>query len=526
MVGKVNDAFFKENIISSIGYQNTEVVIGPAMGVDSAIIRVRDGYLAIAEDPIFPSVSMSPEDFGFLAVHIGASDVAVMGIKPQYMTYSLLLPPGTEEEYIRSLFASISKYAAELGISIVGGHTGFYGAVTIPTIGGITVWGNGSAYISSKGARENDNIIMTKGAGLEAAALLAYELKDSLSHILPADIVNRSLARLREISVVKDALIAAQNSGVHAMHDATEGGLKRGLWEIAQASAKGIQIQKDDLLIPEDIKAICRYFELEPWEVISEGTLILTCSPEKTEELLTAYQNAGIPTQIVGKVTSPEKGCLFQEDGKSFPLIPPEEDKFWDVFFHSAAMIRNQSRSNEEKSHQQLCQELQKSVAALCQKNIYQLLPEIGANIAYAAKNSKSLDELAAIPGRIIRIKGKSVSISEPEMGASAYMGKSLLTVRNYFPEANCIINLKNNEAILRACRQGNYHIVKMPVPDGYLQSDDDFFQDLKKVLQNSNGLPDIIEIPDRLNLEKLILVLGRSLTELTAKILQINQEY
>jgi hydrogenase maturation factor/predicted fused transcriptional regulator/phosphomethylpyrimidine kinase len=525
MIGKVNDDFFQKNIIASIGSQNPAVVIGPAMGVDSAILKVRDGYMAIAEDPIFPSMSMSPEDFAFLAVHIGASDVAVMGIKPQYMTYSLLLPPGTAEEYTGSLISNISKYAAELGISIVGGHTGFYGAVTIPTIGGITVWGNGSSYISPQGARENDNIIMTKGAAIEAAALLAYELKDSLINILPADILKRSLARLREISVVQDALIAAQNSGVHAMHDATEGGLKRGLWEIAQAAAKGIQIEKDDILIPEDIQALCRYFELEPWEVISEGTLILTCSEEKTRELLAAYRSAGIQTQIIGKVTSPEKGCVFQDSGKNFPLIPPLKDKFWDVFFHSTAMIRDQSRSNEEIAAQRLCGELQNMVETLCQKNIYQLLPEIGANIAYAAENSKRLDELAGIPGRIIRVKGKTVSVSEPEMGASTYMGSSLLTVRKYFPAASCIMNLKHNQKIIRACRKGNYNIARMPVPDGYLQSDSDFSGDLESVLQNLTDLPDIIEIPDRLNLEKLILVLGTSLEELTAKILQINQE-
>jgi hydrogenase maturation factor/predicted fused transcriptional regulator/phosphomethylpyrimidine kinase len=524
MIGKVNDDFFQKNILTSFGHKNSNVVIGPSMGVDSAIIKVQDGYMAIAEDPIFPSMNMSPEDFAFLTVHIGASDVAVMGIKPQYMTYSLLLPPGTTEEYIGSLIANISKYAAELGISIVGGHTGFYGAVTIPTIGGITVWGNGSTYISPKGAQENDNIIMTKGAGIEAAALLAYELKDLLFRDLPADTVNRSLARMKEISVVQDALIASQNSGVHAMHDATEGGLKRAVWEIAEASAKGVLVHKNDILIPEDIRNICEYFKFEPWEIISEGTLVLTCSEEKTSELLTSYQDAGIEAKTIGMVTSPEKGCIFQENGKNVALIPPSKDKFWDVFFNSAAIIHDNLQSPEQKRNQQLCKELQTTVDTLCKKNIYKLIPEIGANIAYAAENSKTLEKIAGIPGRIIRIKGKSIAIGEPEIGATTYMGNSLLTVRSYFPAARCIIDLRNNDAILQACRKANLKVAKMPpVPEGHLQSDDDFQQDLEQVLQNYNGLPDIITIPDRLNLEKLILVLGTSLEDLAIKILQIN---
>ncbi len=530
MIGKVNDDFFQKNILTNTGCEDHDLVIGPSMGVDSAIIKIQDGYMAIAEDPIFPSMNMTPEDFAFLTVHIGASDVAVMGIRPRYMTYSLLLPPETPEKYIKALIAGISKYAAELDISIVGGHTGFYGAVTVPTIGGITVWGNGNTYISPKNAWENDNIIITKGAGIEAAALLAYEFKETLLHHLPADTIHRSIARMREITVVKDALIAAQNSGVHAMHDATEGGLQRGVWEIAQASKKGIQIYKNDVFIPEDIQNICSYFKLNPCEIISEGTLILTCSPEKTAELLLTYQKAGIEAKVIGKVTSPEKGCIFLENGKAAtPIVPPAKDEFWDVFFHSAAMMNENPPPQDEKSNSRLCGELQNTVDTLCQANIYKLIPEIGANIAYAAPDSKTLDELAGIPGRMIRVKEQSVSMGKVEMGASTYMGNSLLTVRRYFPEARCIMNLRSNETIIRACRQADYKMAKMPVPKDYKQSDDDFYHDLGEVLQNckenASAMPDIIEIPDRLNLEKLILILGTSLKELAIKVLQMNNQ-
>jgi hydrogenase maturation factor/predicted fused transcriptional regulator/phosphomethylpyrimidine kinase len=521
MIGKVNDDFFQKNILANIGHEDCSVVIGPNMGVDSAIIKLGDGYMAIAEDPIFPSMSMTPEDFAFLTVHIGASDVAVMGIKPQYMTYSLLLPPGTPEKYIQTLIANISKYAAELDISIVGGHTGFYGAVTVPTIGGITVWGNGATYISPKNAMENDNIIITKGAGIEAAALLAYELKETLLHHLPADTIDHASARMQEITVVKDALIAAQNSGVHAMHDATEGGLVRGVWEIAQASKKGIQINENDILIPEDIQNICSFFKLNPCEIISEGTLILTCSPEKTTELLLSYQKSGITAKVIGKVTSPERGCAFL-DGT--PIIPPAKDEFWDVFFNSAVITNENTPIPGLKDNPKLCNDLQDTVDALCQTNIHRLIPEIGANIAYAAPTCKTLQEIAGIPGRIIRVKEQSVAMGKVEMGASTYMGSSLLTVRRYFPKSRCIMNLRNNETILRTCHQAGYEMAKMPVPKGYRQSDEDFHHDLEQVLQNCQDLPDIIEIPDRLNLEKLILVLGTSLEELAGKVLQMNE--
>jgi len=103
MIGKVNDGFFTKAILPHTGAPATEVIVGPRMGVDAGIVKLGEHYMAIAEDPIFPGPTTSPEDFGWITVHIGASDVAVMGIKPQFMTYSLLLPPGTDEDYISRL---------------------------------------------------------------------------------------------------------------------------------------------------------------------------------------------------------------------------------------------------------------------------------------------------------------------------------------------------------------------------------------------------------------------------------------
>ncbi|OPJ64634.1 AIR synthase family protein [Clostridium oryzae] len=333
--GKVNDGFFTDNILPYTGKAKPEVIIGPSMGVDSAILKLGDKYMAVAEDPIFPSATMSPEDFAYVTVHIGASDVAVMGIKPQYMTYSLLLPLDTEEEYIARLVKAINIYAGELDISIVGGHTGYYGAVTMPTIGGITVWGVKDSFISPRGAKPGDDVIMTKGAAIEAAALLAYELDSILTEKVPEKLVKRAKDRFKEISVVKDAEVVNSIGGVHAMHDATEGGLFRGIWEIAQASGTGMSIDKDKILLPEDIKEVCAFFGLNPFEIISEGTLVLTCEKGKSQEIVSALKDSGIEAAIIGKVTGKSEGCVLNDNGKVKSLLPPEEDKFWGVFFSS-----------------------------------------------------------------------------------------------------------------------------------------------------------------------------------------------
>jgi len=363
MIGKVNDDFFCKSILPNIGAGDSQVVVGPQMGVDAAILKMGEEYMAIAEDPIFPGPTTSPDDYGWLTVHIGASDIAVMGIKPQYMTYSLLLPPGTKEEYIEELAASISKHAQDLGIAIVGGHTGLYGAVTVPTIGGITVWGLGKNYVTPAGAQVGDLVIITKGAAIEAAALLACELEERLLiEGVDKELINRASQRLREVTVVADARIAAAVGGVTAMHDATEGGVARGLWEVAQASGVGMRIERTKVKVPEDIKAVCNCFKLNPYEVISEGTLVLTCSPEKGEEILAALNKAGIEAAVIGEIVPLEQGCLWVEsNGKENAILPPRVDQFWEVFFNALA-LKDDTRNDVEKS---LCFELGDAVKKL-----------------------------------------------------------------------------------------------------------------------------------------------------------------
>ncbi|MFA5384833.1 MAG: thiamine-phosphate synthase family protein [Eubacteriales bacterium] len=517
MIGKVNDDFFSKTILPHTGAASSQMVVGPGMGLDAAVLKIGDEYLAIAEDPIFPGPTTSPEELGWLTIHIGASDVAVMGIRPQFMTYSLLLPPGTPEDYVAELVKSISKHARDLGIAIAGGHTGYYGAVTIPTIGGITVWGLGREFVTPAGAQAGDAVLITKGAAIEAAGLLACELglKLMAAGIAP-ELVDRARKRLREMSVVSDAGIAISVGGVHAMHDATEGGLARGLWELAEASHVGLRIERFKVPVPEDIRAVCGYFGLNPYEVISEGTLVLTCAFEKTGDLLEAFKEAGLDAAVIGRVLSAAEGrCWVEADDRIEELLPPPVDRFWEVFFN-ALTLNDDTRTARERA---LCQELDRAVGELKQSGIVGLIPEIGANLAFALPEARELDDIAAIPGRLLRMKGKVATLGDAEMGCSRYMGGALLLVKEFFPAARCIINLHHHPLVHQACTALGFNITSMPESPDYRQTDADFDTDLRRTLNTCTVLPDVIEIPDRINLERLILVLGESLTDLVSKV-------
>ncbi|MBS3966582.1 MAG: hypothetical protein KGZ60_04940 [Truepera sp.] len=521
MIGKVNEDFFTRAILPHTGAPSRRLIIGPRMGVDAAVIKTAEGYMAIAEDPIFPSPGMTPEEFGWVTVHIGASDVAVMGVKPEFLTYTLLLPPGTPEEYIARLVKGISDSAQDLGITVAGGHTGFYKAVTVPTIGGITVWGNADQIITPAGAKTGDDVVITKGAGIEAAALLAMEFGEDLkSRGVAPDLVQKAAGRFGEITVVKDALTAAGVDGVHAMHDATEGGLARGLWEVAEASGVGLEISTD-IPVPPDIAAVCRHFGLDPLEVISEGTLIITCATGSTHPLIQTLADAGIEAALIGKVVTLGEGRNWvTPDGRRESIVPPPIDQFWELYF-DALSLRADRRTPEER---ELCAAVKQGGERLIDANVWRLIPEVGANLALAAQAARTPADVAAVPGRLLRMKNAVAMLGEPEMGCSQHMAATLLTLREYLPEVRCVINLRNDDGVRKALSELKWRVLHMKEPVNGRQSAANWDRDLRELLNGVQGIPDVIEIPDRVNLERLILVLGRNVNEVIGKTIDLNR--
>ena len=331
-IGKLDKATFDKIIFSRLGKSDSSVLVGPKHGVDAAVIELPKGdVMVIAEDPTFGLPVLMPH-FGWAIVHICASDVAVMGVKPRYMTICLMLPPGTADSVLEKIWEEIHQECEKLGIAIVGGHTGIYPGIAYPLNGGCTVIGLGSKdqLTPASNARVGDRLIITKGPAIEAAGILACQAEYALKSKLSSDIVEKAKSYFFEMTIIKEALIAAPHA--HAMHDATEGGLLNGVYEIAAASNTGVTLFEEKIVIPEEIDAVCRYFDIDPLVSISEGTLVITAAPENAPIILSELKQSGIAAWDVGEVT-PKDRTIIRQNGKQEELTPVSVDPFWAAYF-------------------------------------------------------------------------------------------------------------------------------------------------------------------------------------------------
>ncbi|MDA4115502.1 MAG: hypothetical protein OK442_02970 [Thaumarchaeota archaeon] len=74
------------------------------------------------------------------------------------------------------------------------------------------------------------------------------------------------------------------------------------------------------------------------------------------------------------------------------------------------------------------------------------VMPEVSVNVAYSPEGAKSVEDVVAIPGRIVRVRGQARSFMRPEYGASTHLAAILLEVERRHPALRAAINLRYDE--------------------------------------------------------------------------------
>lgn len=330
-VGKLSSEELNRYILSYLGPSDRRVIFGPQIGGDSAALRFRDGILVLTIDPILGA----SKNLGELAVNVCLNDLLCLGAKPQALLTTLLLPEGFTGQELKALVRDLNRAAQSQGVSIVGGHTevvlGFSRSPIVITTGIGRVRPRG---LLLPRARPGDKVLLTKSAGLEGTAILASEFPELESH-LPKTVLRRAKGFIREISVRPEAEIGARLK-VSAMHDPTDRGVLGGLEELAQASSVGLRIEQARVPVAKETQMICDHFEIDPLQLISSGSLLLTCRPQKLNRLFDSLRDRGIPVALIGEVTDRHGGCLLrQPDGKEVPLQAPKLDPLWQLLLRS-----------------------------------------------------------------------------------------------------------------------------------------------------------------------------------------------
>ena len=143
----------------------------------------------------------------------------------------------------------------------------------------------------------------------------------------PQTFIRNAAALDRCLSVVPEAAVAVK-TGVSAMHDITEGGIFGALWEMAEGSRVGLEVDLKKIPIRQETVEICNYFDLNPYLLMSSGSMLMVT--DKGPELVKNLIKENIQAAIIGKITSGNDRVILNDDEKRF-LEPPKSDELYKV---------------------------------------------------------------------------------------------------------------------------------------------------------------------------------------------------
>lgn len=288
------------------------------IGDDAAILRAPGGTILFTADLLVEGVHFdlawtSPEDLGWKALAVNASDIAAMGGTPRRALVSLGVRPGLDVGFLEGLYRGMQECCNRFTMAVAGGDLSRAGELVIS----VALLGNpaGRRVIERGGAQVGDTICVTGTLGAAAAGLAMLRAgREPRADLAAAH--RRPVPRVREAEVLRRFLPSA-------MVDVSDG-FAADLGHLCAASGVGAAVEAGGLPLI-DLTAIDPGLDpdLEPLGLALSGgedyELCFTIDPERAEAAAAAVEEAtGTRVHAVGEITG--GGLVLRHDRGERPL--------------------------------------------------------------------------------------------------------------------------------------------------------------------------------------------------------------
>jgi len=145
-------------------------------------------------------------------------------------------------------------------------------------------------------------------------------------------------------------------------------------------------------------------------------------------------------------------------------------------------------------------------------------IPEVGVNIGFALKNSKSREDVCALKGRITRAKTYGVL----KFGASKHIASIILTAMKFDKAIRSALNIRYSSDLIERIKSSGliaYSFNREEEPE-YAKSTMEW--GVSHVIKKYNRIPDVIWDEGGMGKESMIRILGKNPKEVIGKLKQI----
>ncbi len=157
------------------------------------------------------------------------------------------------------------------------------------------------------------------------------------------------------------------------------------------------------------------------------------------------------------------------------------------------------------------------------------LVPEVQMNLAYALPKpyAQTVEEVAAIPGRIVKLDGKVKASAPPRFGASSHLARALLKIMEFNPEFRAALNIRYDRRLIEAAetlgfRVSSYSRAEEPEEVKMVEGATIPWGVESAVKRLGGAVPDLIYHLGGLGKEPMINLFGRTPMEVVEKALKL----
>ncbi|MCX8188881.1 MAG: hypothetical protein N3F64_04150 [Nitrososphaeria archaeon] len=152
------------------------------------------------------------------------------------------------------------------------------------------------------------------------------------------------------------------------------------------------------------------------------------------------------------------------------------------------------------------------------------IIPEVYVNIAASCYACNSFEDIATIPGRIVKVKNRAKALMPPEFGIVSHLTKLLLEVKKIDPSVNVVINIKYDKKLARIVSELKISFTKTEHEIVY--NEDDIINCIRRAILKSGTIPQVVFDEGGFGLEPITYVFGRSIEEAVALVLNLAKMY
>ena len=325
-IGKVSQTVLKRSILKPLQFHRDEAIIEPTIEEMCYGIEVQADEQCIASSAVLYG---DEKDLAVFALAQVVNDLATRGAKAVGASVHVMLPPHAYESRLRAMVEHAERAASAHNLQILCAKAEVSPVISkaVVYVNGMGVLKNGELLQSNMG-KPNQDIVLLKWIGLEGTFRAMREKEEALSKRFVPTFLNQ-IKNLEPQLFSERELFIAKEFGVSAMHQITSGGILAALWEMAESSNVGLEVDLKKMAIKQETVEVCEFCHLNPYQLTSAGSVLIFT--DRGEALVSRFEEEGIQASVLGRTTVDTARVILGGEEKRF-LDRPAPDELLQLY--------------------------------------------------------------------------------------------------------------------------------------------------------------------------------------------------